>query len=247
MPDTGVPDEIREAIEEGEKLAELQARVERSWALRFEGMLARRSRGVVVIVGLLLLALIGLIDASSGGFAVEVFYLVPIGLVTFGRGRGLGLLFAGVAAIAWGAVEIFQDVTSLEASVTYWNALTRFWGFAAVALLIAPMREAMVIQRQIAERETEAVDQMRAMEELREAALYSREDPGAETIAVGLPSEVVEANEPDADRGVQEEPGSAGITPGEVGALPEAEGPLLDALSDLERDARRERRAPSGA
>ena len=246
MSDTGVPDEVREAIEEETKLAELQARVERSWALRLEGVLARRSRGVVVIVGLLLLALIGLVDAASGGFAVEVFYLVPIGLVAFGRGRGLGLLFAGVAAIAWGAVEVFQGVTSLEASVTYWNALTRFYGYAAVALLIAPMREAMVIQRQIAEREAEAVEQMRAMEELREAALYSPLDDDAMTIAIDLSSDEVEPNQPIPDAGA-EEPGSPAIAAVAPDASPDAEGPLLDALSDLDRDARRDRRTPSDA
>jgi len=245
MPDTGVPDEVREAIEEEGKLAELQARVDRSWALRLEGVLVRCSRGVVVIVGLLLLALIGLVDAASGGFAVEVFYLVPIGLVAFGRGRGLGLLFAGVAAIAWGAVEVFQGVASLEFSVTYWNALTRFYGYAAVALLIAPMREAMVIQRQIAQREAEAVEQMRAMEELREAALYSGIGDDAMTIAVGPSSESVDLNQPLPDASV-EEPGNL-----EIAALPDAspdaEGPLLDALSDLERDARRDRRTTSDA
>jgi len=41
----------------------------------------------VVILGLLLMALIGLVDAVTGSFAVGVFYLVPIGLVTYSRGR----------------------------------------------------------------------------------------------------------------------------------------------------------------
>lgn len=178
MPDTGMPDEVREAIEEERQLAELQSRVERSWALRLEALLARSSPSVVVIDGLLLLAIIGLFDAASGEFAVEVFYLVPVGVLTFCRGRTMGLLVAGATAIAWGAVEVIQAATSLGSSVTYWNALTRFYGFAAVALLIAPIRRAMVLQRQLAEREADVVEQLRAMEELREAALQPGDEEG---------------------------------------------------------------------
>jgi hypothetical protein len=226
MPDAGMPDEILEAIEEERQLAELQSRVDRSWALRLEALFARSSPGVVGIIGVLVLALIGIADAASGGFAFEVFYLVPVGLVTFGRGRTMGLLVAGVAAIAWASVEVFQGTTTLEASVTYWNAVTRFYGFAAVALLIAPMRQAMVIERQLAERESEIVEQLRAMEELREAALQ----PGDEEQVIT--SEPIEIDDPSL-----------------VSAQPEAliladagvEEGLLDALSDLERDARRER------
>lgn len=227
MPDAGMPEEIREAIEEERQLAALQSQAERSWALRLEALLAQSSPGVVAIDGLLLLALIGIVDAASGAFAFEVFYLVPVGLVTFGRGRAMGLFVAGFAAIAWGAVEVFQRAVSLEESVTYWNAVTRFYGFAAVALLVAPMRQAMTVQRQLAEREAGIVEQLRAMEELREAALQ----PGVEDeISVTDEANSIEA--------------SAGEGSGVEAVIVEdadVEEPLLDALSDLERDARRER------
>lgn len=224
MPDAGMPDEIREAIEEERQLAELQSRVDRSWALRLEALLARSSPGVVVIVGVLLLALFGIVDAAAGGFAFEVFYLVPVGLVTFGRGRTMGLLVAGIAAVAWAGVELFQGMASLETSVTYWNAVTRFYGFAAVALLIAPMRQAMVIQRQLAEREAEIVEQLRAMEELREAALQ----PGVE-------EEVIDTTTIDSFS--LDAPSTEAV----ILEGTDVEERLLDALSDLERDARRER------
>jgi hypothetical protein len=243
MPDTGVPDEVREAIEEERQLAELHSRVEHSWVLRLEGFLARRSPGVVVIVGLLVLALIGIADAAAGGVAVEVLYLVPIGLVAFGRGRSMGLLAAGVATGAWAAVEVFQGVTSLESSVIYWNALGRFAEFAAVVLLIAPMREAIELQSQLAEREAAALEQLRALEELREAALAS----GAEDeVDITVPDE--EAGEETAEEETAEEEKAApppetitDVSGHEVLEDDEVEERLLDALSDLERDARRER------
>ena len=242
MSDAGVPEEIREAIEAERKLEELQSAVARSRALRLEAMLARRSPGVIVIVGLLVLALIGLADAASGEFAIEVFYLVPIGLVTFGRGKGMGLLVAAVAAIAWEAVEVFQRVTSVNELVTYWNGLTRFLGYSAVALLIAPLREAVVLQRQLAEREAEAVDQMRVMEELREAALHSGLTAAAPVDPEPEP-EIVET----ADVLITEPPHEVDLDSAEPSTDPEAHERLLDALSDLERDARRERRTTSDA
>jgi hypothetical protein len=243
MPDAGVPDEVREAIEEEQQLAELHSRVDRSWVLRLEGFLSRRSPGVVVIVGLLVLALIGIVDAASGGFAVEVLYLVPIGLVAFGRGRSMGLLAAGVATAAWASVEVFQGVTSLESSVIYWNALGRFGEFSAVVLLVAPMREAMVLQSQLAEREAEAAEQLRAMEELREAALATGVE---EEIDVTVPEDAA------ADVTLPEEAAGEGPTGPDTETITdvtdredledaEVEERLLDALSDLERDARRER------
>jgi hypothetical protein len=253
MQDAGVPDEIREAMEEERSLDELQSRVERSRVLRLEAMLARRPPGVVLVVGLSLLGLVGVADAASGEFTVEILYLVPIGLVTFGRGWALGLLVAGLAALVWGAVEVQRVGGSPDSLVTSWNALTRFLGYAAVALLIAPMRNALVLQRRLAETEAEAVERMRAMEELREAALQPGADdveeepyPIAEAEAV-LEEEASPPVEPEIEPDVEEEPHPRPEPRPTVERSVEDGEQLLGALSDLERDARRDRRAASGA
>ncbi len=128
----------------------------------------------VVIFGLLLMALIGLIDAVSGAFAVGIFYLVPIGLVTYARGRWVGTLMAAAAATAWGGVELGQHITAWASGVTYWNFLTRFYVYEAIVILVAPMRDAVLWEREVAGREAEAADQMRALNELR-AALGAEE------------------------------------------------------------------------
>jgi hypothetical protein len=122
-----------------------------------------------VIVGLLMMALIALLDAVTGSFGVEVFYLVPIGLVTYARGRWVGTLMAAVAATAWGVVEIAQHVTVLGDGVTYWNFLSRFYVYEAIVLLVAPMRDVVLWERDVAAREAEAADKLRALNELRAA------------------------------------------------------------------------------
>jgi hypothetical protein len=123
----------------------------------------------VVIVGLLMMALIGLVDAVTGSFAVGIFYLVPIGLVTYSRGRWVGTLMAAAAAAAWGGVEIGQHVTTWATGVTYWNFLTRFYVYEAIVILVAPMRDVVIWERDVAAREAEAADKLRALNELRAA------------------------------------------------------------------------------
>ncbi|MEX2202901.1 MAG: hypothetical protein WD965_02315 [Actinomycetota bacterium] len=134
-----------------------------------ERFLATFTAPFVVIIGLLLLALIGLVDAVTGTFAVAVFYLVPIGLVTYSRGRWVGTLMAATAAFAWTGVELAQHLTALDSSVTYLNWLTRFYVYEAIVLLVAPLRDVVSWEREVAAREVEAADKLRALNELRAA------------------------------------------------------------------------------
>jgi hypothetical protein len=141
----------------------------RSMLTALEELLAGFSEPFVVLVGLLLLALIGLLDAVTGAFAVSVFYLVPIGLVTYARGRWLGTAMAATAACAWMAVELGTGVTSWDQAVTYWNWLSRFYVYEAIVVLVAPMRDVVRWEREVAEREAEAAEKLRALNELRAA------------------------------------------------------------------------------
>jgi hypothetical protein len=137
--------------------------------LALESTLGRFSPAFVVLVGLLLLALIGLVDAVTGTFAVAVFYLVPVGLVTYARGRWVGTIMAATAASAWMAVELGTGVTTLDQAVTYWNWLSRFYVYEAIVILIAPMRDVVQWEREVADREAEAAEKLRALNELHAA------------------------------------------------------------------------------
>lgn len=145
------------------------SRVERSWMLRAERVLAGSSPWVAIVIGILLLVLVGLVDAASGSFEVSVFYFLPIALVTFGRGRWMGILLSTLVALGWTAVEVARGVSGVLAGATYWTALSRFYAFVAVCLVIAPMREALIQQRELAEREAAMAERLQALNELREA------------------------------------------------------------------------------
>jgi len=88
--------EASKAEKKGAKAEKKSAeqRLEGSSLLRFEAFMSRRSPAFVLILGFLLLALIGLIDAVSGTFDMAPLYILPVGLVTFSRGRWLGALLA---------------------------------------------------------------------------------------------------------------------------------------------------------
>lgn len=159
-----------------------ERKLEHSMLLRLEGFLGRRSPGFVILLGLLALILIGLVDAVTGSFDVAVFYLLPVGLVTFARGRWMGALMAGVATLARGAAEVARHVTTLDSPVTYWSGLTRFYVWMVVVLAVAPMRDVLVWQREAARKEAEALEQMRALTELRDA-LQHVDAPAAEQLA----------------------------------------------------------------
>jgi K+-sensing histidine kinase KdpD len=163
----------RERWHDHRSAEDAEDRVERSTLLRVEGALARRSPGFVILVGLLLLALVGVVDAVTGALDVSIFYFLPVGVVTFSRGRWMGALMSGVAAIAWTAAEIANHVTTLESSVTYWNTLTRFYAFMVVVLLVAPMRDALLAERDLAAKEKDAADQLRALNELRDTLAHA--------------------------------------------------------------------------
>lgn len=144
----------------------------RAMLVALERFLDGFSPPFVVLVGLLLQALIGLVDAVTGNFAVAIFYLVPVGLVTYARGRWVGTIMAATAATAFLSVDLGTGVTHFEEAVTYWNWLTRFYVYEAVVILIGPMRDVVRWEREVAAREAEAAEKLRALNELR-AALES--------------------------------------------------------------------------
>jgi signal transduction histidine kinase len=143
--------------------------------LRVEGVLASRSPGFVVVVGLLFLALIALIDFVTGSVLAlpEFFYMVPIAVVTFARGRRTGALMAAASAAAFGATEIANHAVRFNSGVMYTNFVTRFIIFELASLMIAPMRSALLRQRGLAVREAEAAERLRALNALKDTLLHA--------------------------------------------------------------------------
>lgn len=152
-----------------------EQRLEHSSLLRFEVFMSRRSPAFVLILGFLLIALIGLIDAITGTFDMAPLYILPVGLVTFSRGRWLGALLALVATIARGAAEVSSSIGDLQSPVTYLSGLTRFYVFMVVVLMVGPMRDVLRWQREAANTLAETNAHLEALNELRDVLTYDDE------------------------------------------------------------------------
>ena len=102
----------------------------------------------------------------------SLFYLMPIGLVTWNFGRSVGVGAAFVATVG----SLVADLLGPNAEhdvVPYWNSAARFAVFVAFALLLATLREILEAQRQRAELEHEVSSGLREMNDAKDTLLHA--------------------------------------------------------------------------
>ena len=142
----------------------------RSALLWIEQELTARSGTFVVVLGLLLAVLAGTIDVITGPvIQVSFLYLIPIGLVTFSRGRRLGILTCLVAAGTRMVVEVWDEGVSIEVGIL--NSVVRLAVYVSIALLIATLRDALLQQRRLAEADADTADRLRQLNALKDTLL----------------------------------------------------------------------------
>lgn len=107
-------------------------------------MLENQPRWRIVAVGLLLVALIGVVDYLTGDYSLLVFYLVPIFMVAWFAGRWWGCFIA----LFSGTVRFVADYTAYTSvRLLTWNALEEMIFLTIVAFLIALLRKALDADR----------------------------------------------------------------------------------------------------
>ena len=99
------------------------------------------SKPTIVFTGLILLALIGLMDFITGvEISFSVFYLVPISIVTWYTNKNFGLALSVLGTAMW----VFADIQELSRyaspAIPYWNGLVRFSFFTIVVILISELK-----------------------------------------------------------------------------------------------------------
>lgn len=95
--------------------------------------------------------LFGVLDALTGfEISFAFFYLLPVSLAAWGAGRRAGALLAAVCTVVWlGADQVAGQAIS-QPAVAFWNAVARFGVFLAVAVLLADVRQLLILERQLA-------------------------------------------------------------------------------------------------
>lgn len=142
--------------------------------LRTEDFFARRSPAFVVAVGLLTIGAIFGIDLATGpAVSLQLLYLIPVGLVTWHRGRWAGAVTGFVSTAALFAAELAGGLVSAGSGVPYWNAAARFGVFLVVTGLLSTLREALEAQRAVARHEHAAAEQQVALNEFKNTLLHA--------------------------------------------------------------------------
>ncbi len=138
-----------------------------------EGFFDGKSPGVVYAVGLSFTAVLLVLDFLSGAqISFALFYLMPLGLVTWNLGRRAGIGTALLCTVASLIADLMVPGAEHDL-VPYWNAIGRFAVFIAFAILLATLRDTLVAQRQRAEREHEVSSGLREMNEVKDTLLHA--------------------------------------------------------------------------
>ena len=96
---------------------------------------------VLVAVSLAFLSVIGFLDLATGPeISFSIFYLIPIGLVSWCLGAKAGQRFSILAAVVWLMADLSSGQTYSSAWIPYWNMLVRFGFFVIVASILATVR-----------------------------------------------------------------------------------------------------------
>jgi len=105
-------------------------------------LLAGKPRGIILATGWALILVIGVVDYWTGtAFEFDIFYLVPIFLVTWYGRRLAGISTAILATLVWVAIDQAKGRLSPQWLVSTWNELVEFGFFFAVVYLLAALKD----------------------------------------------------------------------------------------------------------
>jgi diguanylate cyclase (GGDEF)-like protein len=111
----------------------------------------QRGKGFWTVLGLGLVVLLGMIDLYTGPeLAFALFYLIPVSLVAWFSGRGLGGFVSLVSAGVWLLVDLLTREPYSHSLIPYWNAATRVGFFVIVAWLLSALKTSLAREKTMA-------------------------------------------------------------------------------------------------
>jgi diguanylate cyclase (GGDEF)-like protein len=103
--------------------------------------LGRIPRWTVFVLGVILVAAIGVLDYKTGfDLSISPLYLAPIALVAWLVGRWSGLLIAALSGVAWQLADQLAGHHYDSPSDRWWNLSMQVLMFATVAAIVAALR-----------------------------------------------------------------------------------------------------------
>jgi diguanylate cyclase (GGDEF)-like protein len=119
--------------------------------MSFAAKLENRSKPFWAIMGVGLIAVIGLIDDITGDeIALSLFYVIPISLVTWYVNRSFGIVASTLSAIVWLIADITSGHTYMHIAIYFWNCLVRFGFFFIIISLISSLKKSFEHEKELA-------------------------------------------------------------------------------------------------
>lgn len=112
--------------------------------MNLAGFFKKKSRRFSLILGFILIGIVGYVDYATGReVSFAIFYLLPIGLITWYTGRQPGVLASVASALTWFFDEYTGTDLSRYPAVPYWNAVGMLGFFLVVTYILAELKDAM--------------------------------------------------------------------------------------------------------
>jgi len=140
--------------------------------MRTEAFFGQKPPAFVFMFGLLFIAVVGVLDYLSWySISFGLFYLMPIGLVTWHLGRRAGAFMVVIAS----ATGLYSDLYTSPSSglIPYWNGAVRLGVFLTLAALLATLKDSIQLQRTVAMHEHDVSEQLRDLNELKNTLLHA--------------------------------------------------------------------------
>ena len=148
------------------------AQEERHLLLRTEAFFGKKPPAFVFVFGVVFCAVIGVLDYLSWySISFGLFYLMPIGLITWHLGRRAGAVMVVLAALAGTVGDLVGDAG--DGLIPYWNGALRLGVFLVLAALLATLKGSIELQRQVANHEHEVSERLRDLNELKNTLLHA--------------------------------------------------------------------------
>jgi diguanylate cyclase (GGDEF)-like protein len=118
--------------------------------MNLTGFFKKKSRRLSIIVGFILIGIVGYVDYVTGReVSFAIFYLIPIGFITWYTGRQPGVLASVASALTWFFDEFTGTDLSQYPAVPYWNAAGMLGFFLVVTYILAELKDAMLKEKKM--------------------------------------------------------------------------------------------------
>jgi diguanylate cyclase (GGDEF)-like protein len=110
-----------------------------------------KNKPLAMVMALVLISLIGYLDLITGtALDLSIFYLLPIGLVSWYLGQEAGLTLCALAILVWTTVDYVSRAQPLALYLHGWNALVMLGYFLVVTMVFARLRIALEKEARLA-------------------------------------------------------------------------------------------------